>query len=475
NDGSASAGDPVGRVKPLAYADAAQVAASLAQALSAATNPATREPLAVKVIPAAGANALLLVGPATDLDEAEKLIAPLDERPALDAVDAKTFALKNADSTRLAPLVQRLLSDQQETDPRIVLERMRRNRGQADSVPPVRVEPDPRTNSLIVSGASRIMTVAEGLIRELDRDGDAASRTWSVFTPSKAPVTQLVDEARRVLDATLPQGGARLELSALPQSGTVVVVGTAEQAERAKALLAELDGKAFAAPEADFRVVQLRHVAPDVAVSALNGVLLDRSRWPASLVAAAKAGAPVMEPKVVADPLNARVVVTAPSALMAVATQVVEQLDRPREGDAPAEIRVYPLSQAGAADVAKAVEQALAARSASRPNARKASVSAEPTSNSIVVAADPAQLDEVDAVIRAIDVRGPRDAARVRTVFLKNARAEQMAPLVEQLLAGEAKRAERARPSAGAAVPAEPELRVIADARLNAVVVSATP
>ncbi|MFM7050502.1 MAG: secretin N-terminal domain-containing protein, partial [Planctomycetota bacterium] len=475
DDGNASAGDPVVRVKPLAYADAAQVAASLGQALASATNPATREPLAVKVIPAAGSNALLLVGPATDLDEAEKLIAPLDERPALDAVDAKTFALKNADSTRLAPLVQRLLSDQQETDPRIVLERMRRTRGQADAVPPVRVEPDPRTNSLIVSGASRIMAVAEGLIRELDRDGDAVSRTWSVFTPTKAPVSQLVDEARRVLEGTLPQGGSRLELSALPQSGTVVIVGTAEQAERAKALLAELDGKAFAAPEADFRVVQLRHVAPDVAVSALNGVLLDRSRWPAALVAAAKAGAPVMEPKAVADALNARVVVTAPSALMPVATQVLEQLDRPREGDAPAEIRVYPLSQAGAADVAKAVEQALAARAASRPNARKAAVSAEPTSNSIVVAADPAQLDEVDAVVRAIDVRGPRDAARVRTVFLKNARAEQMAPLVEQLLAGEAKRAERARPAAGASIAAEPELRVVADARLNAVVISATP
>ena len=39
---------------------------------------------------------------------------------------------------------------------------------QADAVPPVRVESDPRTNSLIVSGAARIMSVAEGLIRELD-------------------------------------------------------------------------------------------------------------------------------------------------------------------------------------------------------------------------------------------------------------------------------------------------------------------
>ena len=474
DDGNASVGDPIVRVRPLMYADAAQVADSLTQALASAMNPTTHEPLAVKVIAAAGSNALLLVGPATDLLEAEKLITPLDERPTLDSVDAKTFQLTHTDCTRIAPLVQRLLADQQETDPRIVLERMRRNRGQLDSTPPVRVEADSRTNSLIVSGAARIMSVAEGLIKQLDREGDDAARTWAVFTPTKSSAVTLVEEARKILEATSGSGLTRVELSALTGSGTIVVVGTAEGSARARALLTELDTKAFGTPDVEFRVVQLKHVAPDVVVAALNAVLLDRSRWPAQLLAAAKAGAPVVEPKVVADSLNARVIVTAPTELMALATEVIAQLDKPREGDTPTEIRVYPLSQANAVDVAKAVEQALTARAAAQPTRRRASISAEPTSNAIVVAADPAQLDEVDAVIRAIDVRGPRDAARVRTVFLKHARAAQLAPLVEQLLAGEEKRADRLRPSA--AVPStDPPLRVIADERLNAVVISAMP
>ncbi len=475
DEGNVTTGEPIVRVRPLSYADAAQVAVSLSQALAAATNPTTREPLAVKVIAAAGANALLLVGPPSDLDEAEKLITPLDESPSLDAVDAKSFTLKNADAARIAPLVQRLLSDQQQADPRIVLERMRRNRGQPDATPPVNVEADGRTNALIVSGAARIMAVAEGLIKELDREGDAANRTWAMFTPLKAPVAALVDEARRVLEATGTSGANRTELSALAQSGTIVIIGTVEGAAQAKELLTQLDAQAFAAPAADFRVIQLKHISPDVAVNALNAVLLDRSRWPASLVAAAKAGVAVVEPKAVADPLNARVIITAPTELMPLASEVVGQLDRPRDGDEPVEIRVYPLAQAGAADVAKAVEQALSARAASQPNRRRASVSAEATSNSIVVTADPAQLDEVDAVIRAIDVRGPRDAARVRTVFLKNARAAQMAPLVEQLLAGEERRAERARPALPVGASAEPPLRVIADERLNAVIISAMP
>ena len=470
----AVSGDPIVRVRPLLYADATEVAASLAQALAAATNPATREPLAVKVIPATGSNALLMVGPVSDLDEADKLIAPLDERPALDSVDAKTFALRNADAARIAPLVQKLLADQQDTDPRLALERMRRTRGVVAPTPPVRVESDARTNSLIVSGAARIMSVAEGLIKELDRDGDTASRAWAVYTPTKAPVTSLVDEARRILENAGNGGASRIELSALPQSGTIVIVGSVEGTERAKGILAELDGKAFAAPQADFKVIQLRHVAPDVVVSTLGAVLSDRSRWPASLTSAAKAGAPVMEPKVVADPLNARVIITAPAELMPIAVEVVTQLDKPREGDAPVEIRVYSLSQATADTVARAIEQAVAARAQSRPGRVKPSITPEPTSNSIIVAADPEQLDEIERTVRGMDVRGPRDAARVRTVFLKKARAGQMAPLVEQLLASEAAQA-APRGRGAAAAAAEPALRVIADERLNAVVISATP
>ena len=476
DDGTLAAGEPVVRVRPLLYADATEVATSLSTALSAATNPATREPLAVKVIPAAGSNALLMVGPVTDLDEADKLIAPLDERPALDSVDAKTFPLKNADASRIAPLVQKLLSDQQDTDPRLALERLRRTRAQAAPTPPVRVESDARTNSLIVSGAARIMSVAEGLITQLDRDSDAASRAWAVFTPTKAPVTALIDEARRILENAGSGGVSRVELSALPQSGTIVVVGTAEGTERAKEVLAELDGKAFSAPQADFKVIQLKHVAADVVVTTLNAVLSDRSRWPAALLSAAKAGASVMEPKVVADALNARVIVTAPSELMPIAVEVIAQLDKPREGDAPIEIRVYALSEANADTVAKAIELAVGARAQSRPGRVKPAITPEMTSNSIVVAADPAQLDEIEKTVRDMDVRGPRDAARVRTVFLKHARAGQMAPLVEQLLASEAaaQPARAGRRGVDANAP-EPSLRVIADERLNAIVISATP
>ena len=464
------------RVRPLQYADASGIAQSLTLALASAVNPATGELVSVKVMPASGTNALLLVGRASDLEIAEKLIAELDSSPSLDAVDARTFPLKHADAAKVAPLVQRLLADQQEADPRIVLERMRRNRGQPDATPPVRVEADPRTNSLIVSGASRIMIVAEGLITQLDSPGDLAEQTWFVYTPAKADARSLAEQATRVLERTGASGVARkVELSVPSGSATVLIVGSKEEAERAKSILASLDAEAFAAPSSDVKIIGLRHIAPETVVASLQPLLSDRARWPKELTAAVSAGLPVAEPRVVADALNMRVIVTAPTVLMPMANEIVAQLDAPRQEGSTTETRVYSLIQASATDVAPSVQQALDARSNADPKTRKPVVSAEASSNAIVVTGAPELLAETDKIIAAIDVQGPRDAARVRTVFLKVARAEILAPLIEKLLVDDGTRQGRTFARSGASLVKEPMLKVAADARLNAVMISATP
>ena len=464
------------RVRPLQYADAAGIAQSLTQALAGAINPATGEAVSVKVMPASGSNALLLVGRSSDLAIAEKLITELDNSPNLDAVDAKTFSLKHADAAKVAPLVQRLLADQQETDPRIVLERMRRNRGQPDATPPVRVEADPRTNSLIVSGASRIMIIAEGLITHLDSPLDLADRTWFVYTPAKGDARQLAEQVTRVLERTSVSSGAlKVELSVPAGSATILIVGSKDEAERARGILTSLDAEAFAAPSSDIRVVPVRFIAPETIVAALQPMLSDRTRWPQALSAIVKAGLPVAEPRVVADSLNMRVIITAPTTLMPMANEIIAQLDAPRQEGVTTETRVYSLVQASAADVALSVQQALDARSSADPKFRKPVVTAEPSSNALVVTGSPELLAESDKIIAAIDVQGPRDAARVRTVFLKVARAEILAPLIQRLLVDDTARQGRAFTRGGVQAAQEPILKVAADARLNAVIISATP
>jgi type II secretory pathway component GspD/PulD (secretin) len=472
--GGGAAGEPVVRVHPLTFADANAVAQSLMQALPGVISPATGEPMNVRVVPAGGSNALLLVGLAADLDEVEKLIAPMDARPANDAVDAKTFPLKNAEAAQVAPTLERLLNDQQETDPRIVLERLRRSRGQADAAPRVRVEADARTNSLIVSGPQRVVALAETLVAQLDAPDQSSERIYKTFTPERVPAVRLVEAVRPVLESTRA-GTQRSTLVLLPeaQSGAVVVIGTEAETVQALDALAAFDAAALPTPQVDLRIVSLRHSDAATVAGAIGPILADRSRWPAQLAAAAAAGRTVVEPRVTADPAANRILIAAPRELFAVADELVAQLDVARTDGAAVDTRVFTLVNADAIEVARALTTAAGGRSASQPAEPKPVIAAETSSNAVVATAAPAALDAFEALVTKLDSGVRADAVQVRTVQLRNARAEQVAPLVEKLLAPQPPQpGPRGRPQP---VSTEPPVRVAADTRLNAVIVSATP
>src|SRR5690606_21986940 len=78
DDSVSSLGDPVVRVRPVRYANAASLSATLNAALVGVISKATGEPMSVKLVPAPDASAILMVGLEPDLAEVEQLIEPLD-------------------------------------------------------------------------------------------------------------------------------------------------------------------------------------------------------------------------------------------------------------------------------------------------------------------------------------------------------------------------------------------------------------
>jgi len=474
DDGTAG-GEPTVRVRPLTFADANAVASSLTQTLPTATSKVTHEPMNVRVVAAGGANAILMVGLAADLDEVDKLIEPLDARPASDAVDAKSLPLKFATAVSVAPTLERLLNDQQETDPRILLERVRRSRGQVDTSPKVRVEADARTNSVIVSGPQRAVALAETLLTQLDRADASAERTYATFTPANAAADRLAETARKVLEATKPAGSrATLEIVPEPQSGSLVVVGTKEETDRAIELLKKFDAAAASPPQMDLAVVTLKHSDAATVAASVQPLLQDRTRWPQSLVNAAKAGLAVGDPRATPDVSANRILVSAPKELVPIALEMIARLDQPRDAGVTSDLRVYTLVSAEATEVARVLQATSDGRARTRPGEPKPTIAPEASSNAVVVAATPEQLVEFDAVVQKLDSGTRADAVQVRTVFLKNSRAEQVAPMVEKLLAPVAQPPlpnGRPRPQAA---PTEPPVRAMADVRLNAVIVSAS-
>jgi type II secretion system protein D len=484
DSGASALGQPIVRVRPLTFASAADVAQALSAAAGTMVSQATGEPMSLRVVASPGSNAIMLVGLEVDVNEIEPLIEPLDARPPTDAIDARTFALQFAHAAAVAPIVQRLLAAQQETDPRILLEQIRRSRGQVDITPKIRVEADARTNSLIISGPQQTVSLAETLIAQLDKPDDAAQKSHDTYTAANSSAAALVQAVQRIVAATQPAGRrSTLELIAEPQSNSIVLVGAADEIGRAKALLQQFDDRAMQPPQIDFRIVTLKHSDAATVAQAAQPMLADRSRWPESLRAAAQAGLAIAQPSVTPDASMNRLLISAPSELMPVSEQIIAQLDRAPDAGQSVDVRIVNLKQAKAADVAAAVSSALAARAQQQPGEPRASITPEPSSNSLVIAATPAQLAAIESIIAPLDQNVAVDQPQVRTVFLKHARAENIAPIVQQLLEPEDQVDVNALPNWARVEylrsrqnqPAPAEVRIAADPRLNAVVISALP
>ncbi|MFK7958880.1 MAG: secretin N-terminal domain-containing protein, partial [Phycisphaerales bacterium] len=475
---AARIGDRTIRVRPLTFADAGEVSQSLGGVLGTMTSPSTGLPLDVEIVPAGQSNAVILVGIPTDLEMVEEMIRPLDDRPSRDAIDARTFALQYAEAGEIADMVRTLLVDQSQQDPRFVLEQLRRSRGNFRPPTPIRVEADTRTNALIVSGPQRSVALAEQLIGELDRDRGVAAST-RVYTPRRARPAALATSVRRLAELQ-GMAGRDLRIEAEPETGSVVVAGPDASVDALMAMLAERDAAAIVAPPMQLTVVPLGSADPAVIASTVQPILRDRGRWPQSLLAASEAGIDVAEPTVTADPTGGRVLVSAPDELAAMARELIAQLDV-GGGRAAMDVRVFSLGEADATGVADALQAALTAEAASRPAGPAPTVSAEPSSNSVIVTATAEQLDRVEQLVAGMDEAGGPDRQRVRTVKLVHARAESIAPIVERLLGKDEEEDDPfgrnwfRRQQFNDADDDQPEIRIAADRRLNAVVISAAP
>lgn len=477
DDAEASIGEPAVRVRVLDFADAAEVARALATAAQNLVSPVTGEPTEARIVAAPSSNALVMSGPAEDLDAIDALVGPLDARPARDAIDALSIRLEHATASEVGPVLERLLVDRFATDPRIVFERLRRSRGDFDPEATIRVEADARTNSIIVSGPRTAVALAESLASTLDRPATEGDHEVALYAPERIDAQRLVDGVERLLD--LANGGAasrRVALAVDPASRSVIVAGPKDRVEDALARLEAAEAAAPVMPRVTMRALKLERSEANAIARAIGPMLRDRARWPADLRRAVEAGLAVAEPVVTPDDASGRVIVSGPDALVDIAAGLVRELDGSGTAAAAGEVRLVVLERAEAARVAQAVQATMEARARRVPGEQAPVITAIDGANAIVATGTPAQLDTLEEIARRLDGGATQGAARVATVVLEHARAEEVVPIVERLLASEQvplwMRFDAARRNQDVPAPG-PDVRVAADPRLNAVVIAA--
>lgn len=405
-------------------------------------------------------NCLVVAASATQMKLVEEIVSRLEEAGNEGGRQLRVLDLKHNSAASLAAMVSQLFFAQVRS-------------GDPSQRLALTASPDDR--SLVVEADDALLTRVTEAVEALDVEPARGSVEVRTYALPEGRSGELAESLNRLF--TEPGERRRGDLPAVPApppprfeldrgSETLIVAATPEQFTRVEKLLADL--RAASASASQIRTFRLRQADPAQVIEVLQSMLLgeDSQRWRGSR--GWRGGSGSAEVRIAAaTALNAVVVQASPEKL-AVATQLIETLDRPA-AEGAASIQTLQLKKAQPEAVAAAVTQALAARS---PQGRSpaVAVTAVPGSRSLLVSGPAGEMQKVLDLIRELDGDSASTQAETKVYPLQNGKARDLARVVTQLLEGLA----RSQPRFANRFQRE-TFTVTADERTNVLLVSGTP
>ncbi len=397
---------------PLVHLDP-NAAAAFVRDFAAATNMQS----SVKVSVEPGQRALMVTAPAATLKDIERLIGQMDspvERPKL---AMKLYPLKSAQAERVSPLLRSLLEGRL----RDLIEQT--GLSIPDSTRLVEVIPDPGSNTVIVSAPPELQQQAEELLVRLDAPpANADHAAVRVVQLTEGDAAAAAEALRQSLAAmTMPSGG-KVSVSASPAANSVIIAGAEQDLDRVEAVVHSLDVPVRGKESIDVVSVNLKSARAELVAPVLQSLLVKEDEpipyW--ARQDTSNEPAPV---RVAAEARTNSIVVTGPSRVVEVAKRIIAQLDVSPGADPCAQrpIRVLSLQNAAASDIAPAVREMF--KTESDPSLAPL-VQVNEQSNSLIVRADAAQLDQIEKLVGTLDQATVSAQRELRTIPIDRSRAD---------------------------------------------------
>jgi type II secretion system protein D len=460
------------RILRVQAADAMTLAQAIRRSFDERT-PADRAARPVRVEVDTAANTLIVSAHEEDLAEIQSLVgeankAATDRAMSDDSLrQVRIFPLRVARAEELATTLEQMFPE----PPAPIDVRTRQPR--PDLRPPreVLVRADRATNSLIVDAVSTRLVGLEEIIAQLDKPALARSVSLRTYRIARADVNAAAEALRRMSGSgALGAEAGAVTVAVEPASRTLMVSAPDGAFEAVEKLLTELN----ATPEAgqkQTKLYTLEHARADRLQPMLR-TMIERASQQALEAAGATLRPGEAAAEVVADAGTNTVIVIAPAGAMAQADSLIAQLDSDAVTSA-ADVRVVRLSKGSAASVASALGPAMAATQGAKP----ITVTADAASNSVVLAGARADVERAEALVGEMDVAVDAQGVGVRTIALKHARAEALAPTIEGALRQQSMiemipEWQRYDVMRRGGIESAPPVRAVADTRSNAVVVS---
>ena len=401
-------------------------------------------------------NALVAVGSPGNLAVLEALVGMLDVEAAAPGALVRILPVEHASAARLANLVNQLFEQQLRA-------------GQLREEDRVRAIPDERTNTLVVSTSARGFQFLEPLLASLDTPVAPDLREIQTIVLANAAASRVAPLLQQLMDARLDRlrrvqpETAELERSLIladQRSNALIVAAGSDTFETIRRLAKDLDD----APPVDGSLVQ--------AIAVRGGDLARMASTIDRVMERRYADLPPelgrrQRPLVLTDPRTGSLLVAANPDDMRSIEALVERLESMPLNPALG-LAVIPLEKGRAEALAPRLQQLMQERARSLGDAEtpsdRVTVLSEPGSNSLVVAANTANVETIRELIRLLgDADGAMGDLPVEVILLSRSRAQDLIGTIRTMYADEENRRRGAN-----------SVRVTADERLNALVVAGT-
>jgi type II secretion system protein D len=403
-------------------------------------------------------NALVVVASPANLALVEELVAMLDIEAAAPGAAVRIYAVVHGSAERITTVIRQLFEQQFRAD--LIREEDR-----------IKAIPDLRTNSIVVSTSSRSFKLFEDLLARLDTEIPVEFREIRIIKLANASAARVGPMVQRLMDARLERmrkvqpETADLEKAVVmadDRSNSLVVAAGNDTFKVIERLAADLDVDSIGSV-ADIQVVPIMRGGLDRIADAVNRVMERRyADLPADVARRQK-------PLVITDPrTNSLLVAASPEDRRSINELVARLADTPM--NSAVEIEVLTLETGSARDIAPRLESLMRDRMQSLGESEAPSdrVSIEPLegSNALVIAASRENQIVVRELVQLLKkAQNDRIGGQsVEIIAVARNRASDLVDLVDELYVSTENRRR-----------GEEIIRVTADDRLNAILVSGAP
>lgn len=366
----------------------------------------------ITVVEDALSRTMLVASSKTTFEEVKKLVTQLDVPPSADGV-FRTFQVRNADISKAAKLVTDLF------DKGLYIGSGDR-KNLPESATKVTVVPDVRSSSLVVSASPQNLAIVESLLKEIDREDIANMPADAKFFNIKhADVISLADMMQQMFKGMQAGMGAdqkdQLEVTIIPdtRSKALIVTGARFAIKRAEELVPKLDVETQGAAYT-FKVYTLKEAAASKLEPVMTEMFQKRSAQGESTKRT-----PI---NIIADDQSNSLVITASSDDHQMAEHLISLLDR--KSTIAEQMEIFPLADAKAKTISETLTKLIEQQQGK--NKGGFAVTPEERTNSLIVWANPALMENVRTIIAKLDNSRVKTEMGLRVFRLRNAKAEDL-------------------------------------------------